>query len=292
VIRVLAVAGLATVQDAGRPGRMHEGVPPGGALVPELLTMANAAAENAAGEAGIEVFGAITLTSDGPLLVAADGEAGRWLRAGEPWRVATAGARVRCIAVRGGVDVPAVLGGRGTLLAAAFGGHEGRPLRRGDALPVGEGPRRPPGGEVTAPLDPRAPIHLVPGPDVERFAPEALDLLLSSPFEIAPQSDRVGLRLRGAALPRTVDDAAVSGPMVRGAIQVPAGGEPIVLGPDHPTTGGYPVVATVIRADVGRVMARPLGATVRFSLERHGDGPGGIHAWWGLSPPKKRRNSR
>ena len=286
MIRVVAVTGLATVQDAGRPGRMHEGVPPGGALVAEHLAMANAAADNAPGAPGIEVFGAITLASDEPLLVAADGDAGRWLRAGEPWLVATAGARVRYAAIRGGVDAPLVLGGRGTLLVAGFGGHEGRPLRRGDvlrasgALPGGPPPTGPKagGGPAIGPLDLQASIRVLPGPDVERFAPEAFALLLSEPFEVAAQSDRVGVRLRGAALPRTGDDAAVSAPMVRGAIQVPAAGEPIVLGPDHPTTGGYPVIATVIRADVGTLMARPLGATVRFSLERHGGGPVGIHA--------------
>lgn len=275
MIRVVAVAGLATVQDAGRAGRMHQGLPPGGALVAEHLARANAAANNAPGEAGIEVFGAITLASDEPLLVAADGEAGRWLRAGEPWSIATAGTRVRYVAIRGGIDVPLVLGGRGTLLAARLGGHEGRSLRRGDLLPAGGAAL---GGESTGPpLDLQAPIRILPGPDAERFAPDALSLLLSAPFEIAAQSDRVGVRLRGAVLPRVDDDAAVSAPMVRGAIQVPAAGEPIVLGPDHPTTGGYPVIATVVRADVGALMARPLGASVRFSLERHGNDRGGIH---------------
>jgi allophanate hydrolase subunit 2 len=264
---------------------MHEGVPPGGALVAEHLAMANAAADNAPGEAGIEVFGAITLAADEPLLVGADGDAGRWLRAGEPWSVATAGARVRYAAIRGGVDAPLVLGGRGTLLAAGFGGHEGRPLRRGDVLrasgapPRGSAPTGPRAGREPAigRLDLQAPIRVLPGPDGERFALEALALLLSEPFEVTAQSDRVGVRLRGARLARTDDDSAVSAPMVRGAIQVPVAGEPIVLGPDHPTTGGYPVIATVVRDDVGALMARPLGATVRFSLERHEGGPAGIH---------------
>ena len=276
MIRIVAVAGLATVQDAGRPGRMHEGVPPGGALVTEQLAKANGGANNAPGEAGIEVFGTITLVASEPLLVAADGEVGRLLKAGELWTITSAGARVRYVAVRGGIDVPCVLGGRGTLLAAHLGGHEGRSLRRGDVLHVGGA--HPEGGPATEPLDLRGPIRVLPGPDDERFPPEALALLLSTPFEVAPQSDRVGVRLRGAVLPRIGDDAAVSAPMVRGAIQVPAAGAPIVLGPDHPTTGGYPVIATVVRADVGALMARPLGATVRFSLERHGGDPAGIHA--------------
>lgn len=300
MIRVIAVTGLATVQDAGRPGRMHEGIPPGGALVAELLAVANAAADNPPGEAGIEVFGAITLVADEPLRVAADGARPRWLGGGEPWTVTTAGARVRYIAVRGGIGVAPVLGGRGTLLAGGFGGHEGRPLRPGDALPIatrkqandfpagaGGGPDPEPGR-----FDPAAPIRVVPGPDLERFAPEALALLLASPFEVAAQSDRVGMRLRGVALPRAGDDAALSGPMVLGAIQVPSAGEPIVLGPDHPTMGGYPVVATVVRADVGALMARAIGASVRFSLGRDGVGRGGINPPRGVRSPTKTKESK
>jgi biotin-dependent carboxylase-like uncharacterized protein len=283
MIRVLAVTGLATVQDAGRPGRMHEGVPPGGALVVEHLALANAAVDNAPGEAGIEVFGAITLASDEPVLVAEGGGHAPRPLTGEAWSVASVGARVAYVAVRGGIDVSSVLGGRGTLLSGGFGGHEGRPLRRGDALRVGQAAPRSGGASIAAAraaalraLDLRAAIRVVPGPDSERFAPGALDVLLASPFEVAAQSDRVGVRLRGPALQRTGDDAAVSGPMVRGAIQVPSAGEPIVLGPDHPTTGGYPVVATVVRADFGALMGRPPGAVVRFALERHRESPGGI----------------
>ena len=276
MIRVVTVIGLATVQDAGRPGRMHEGIPPGGALVPERLAIANAAAHNDPEEAGVEVFGTITFAAVQPVFVAADGSGGRWLAAGEAWSVATAGARVRYVAVRGGVDVPVVLGGRGTLLAGGFGGHEGRPLRRGDTLRAGEAPAV--GLRVVAAGEGSLgdAIRIVPGPDIERFAPEALGILLGSPFAIAPESDRVGVRLRGPTLPRAGHDSGLSAPMVRGAVQVPPAGEPIVLGPDHPTTGGYPVLATVTRADVGALLARPVGATVRFSLARHASGAVGI----------------
>ncbi len=286
MIRVVTVTGLATVQDAGRPGRMHEGIPPGGALVPERLAIANAAAHNDPEEAGVEVFGTITFAAVQPVFVAADGSGGRWLAAGEAWSVATAGARVRYVAIRGGVDVPVVLGGRGTLLAGGFGGHEGRPLRRGDTLraggaAVGVRVRGAPahgaqGQRETERRSVSDPIRIVPGPDIERFAPEALGILLGSPFEIAPESDRVGVRLRGPTLPRAGHDSGLSAPMVRGAVQVPLAGDAIVLGPDHPTTGGYPVLATVTRADLGALLARPLGATLRFSLARHAGGAVGI----------------
>ena len=102
MIEVLAVAGLATVQDAGRPGRMHMGIPPGGALVPELLAAANAAVHNAPGEAGIEVFGTITLAAHAPVRVATGGTDGQWLQAGAVLSLGTAGARVRYVAGYGG----------------------------------------------------------------------------------------------------------------------------------------------------------------------------------------------
>jgi biotin-dependent carboxylase-like uncharacterized protein len=263
-IEVLQVAGLATVQDAGRPGRMHEGVPPGGALVPELLATANLAAGNAPGNPALELFGSIVLAvpvTAPPLLVAVDGEPAHRLRPGDRWSVTSRGARVRYLAVHGAFDVPVVLGGRGTFLLGAFGGHEGRALRKGDSLLVGSVPLAPPSIPPFPPFDPAAAIHVIPGPDLERFA---LDALLGSSFEVSPKSDRVGVRLHGAALPRAGGDGAVSGPMVLGAIQVPGSGEPIVLGPDHPTTGGYPVIATVARRDLGALMARPIGASVRF----------------------------
>ncbi|MGD0525575.1 MAG: allophanate hydrolase subunit 2 family protein [Polyangiaceae bacterium] len=264
MITVVAVTGLATVQDAGRPGHMHEGVPPGGPLVPELLARANAAVGNEALTAGLELFGAVTLVGPPGTVVACDDGAAVTLEVGASWRADCAGRRVRYVAVRGGVDVPRVLGGRGTLLGAAVGGLEGRALRSGDPLRVGEaapGSRR-----VVAPAAPDldAPIRVVPGPDLDRLTPEALRVLLGSEFRVDPASDRVGIRLAGPLLGRMAADTGASSPMVRGAIQVPPSGAPIVLGPDHPTTGGYPVLAVVARSSLGSLGARPIGAAVRF----------------------------
>jgi allophanate hydrolase subunit 2 len=268
----LRAVGLSTVQDEGRPGRMHEGVPPGGALVPEWLARANAAVDNAHGEAGIEVLGAATFSARGRVEVAADDGGRRVLEDGEAIAVECGRARVRYLAVRGGLDVPRVLGGRGTLLAAKLGGHEGRALRRGDVLAVGAAP---PTAAVSAravsldlpAFDLEAPIRVVRGPDADA-AP--FDRLLSSLLTIDPRSDRVGVRLAGFAPsaahePRAAD---VSSPMVRGAVQLPPDGVPIVLGPDHPTTGGYPVVAIVLRGDQGRIAALPIGHRVRLVADR------------------------
>lgn len=259
------MAGLAWVQDGGRPGRMHEGVPAGGALVPELLARANAAVGNPGGYAALEVFGAITLGARGaPILVASEDGVPRELVAGREWRLEGAGRRVRYAAVRGGIAVPEVLGGRGTLLVARLGGQEGRPLRKGDVLSVGGPPRQASGHGPPAP-DPGAPIGVVPGPDSTRFLPGALETLIASEYRVSAGSDRVGVRLAGPALPRADEDDGVSEPMVRGAIQVPASGQPVVLGPDHPTMGGYPVIATVVSSSFGSLMMRAPGSVVRFA---------------------------
>jgi biotin-dependent carboxylase-like uncharacterized protein len=263
---VVAVAGVATIQDGGRPGYMHQGVPHGGALVPELLARANAAVGNAHGDAGVEVIGTLTLRACAAIRVSADDGAAVQLDEGAVWTVASRGARVAYAASRGGFAAPVVVGGRGTLLAAAFGGHEGRALRKGDMLAMDERPAVVSVAPPAAPVwDASAPIRVVAGPDRERFGPTAFDELVASEFRVSPRSDRIGVRLVGPALDRVGDDSGVSAPMVRGAIQVPGSGEPIVLGPDHPTMGGYPVVATVVRADLGRLMARPVGAPVRFA---------------------------
>ena len=287
-LEIVAVAGLSTVQDLGRPGHMHEGVPPGGALVPELLSWANEAAGNAASAAAIEVIGGISLVAGAAARVSVDGEPARDLAAGERIDVPRHPARrVRYVALGGGVDVPPVLGSRSTLLVAALGGHEGRALRRGDRLFTGES-RGAGAGTVEGALDLAldAPIAVVPGPDLARFGDAALAALLGGAFTVSPASDRTGTRLEGPTLHHAAraggrDDAtrSVSMPMVAGAIEVPASGAPIVLGPDHPTTGGYPVIATIVRADLGRFAARKIGAEVRFTAAAPRDP--------GLSCPRK-----
>ena len=157
------------------------------------------------------------------------------------------------------------LGGRGTLLGAGFGGHEGRALRRGDVLSPGNAPVRerplPPGPDLAAPL------RVVPGPDLDRFETQALDLLLSTAYVVDAHSDRTGIRLAGPPISRVDGDSGVSAPMVRGAVQIPPSGCPVVLGPDHPTTGGYPVLATVTRTSLGVLGALPVGAVVRFERD-------------------------
>lgn len=261
---VARALGLVTVQDLGRPGRMHEAVPPGGALVADRLIAANRAARNPDDAPALEVLGQLTIRADQPIAVATDTAGLSELAAGGELVVASEPRRVAYVAVRGGIAAPLVLGGRGALLCAGLGGL----VRAGQAFELAGL------AEVAAPRTRRAtadfgmrgepPVRLVAGPDPTSFLPGALELLLASEYRILPSSNRVGTRLDGPALPRS-DAPEVSRPMVLGAIEVPRDGKPIVLGPEHPTTGGYPIVAVVARADLGRLFSIRLGGTVRFT---------------------------
>lgn len=259
-LTIVRALGLVTVQDLGRSGRMHEAVPPGGALVADRLIAANRAVCNPDDAPALEILGQLTLRAERPLRVATDTLAPRELPAGGELVVASEPRRVTYLAVRGGLAAPLVLGGRGALLCAGLGGLV-RTGQRFDTAGLAEAAAPPLPGAGAAP---DAPIRLIAGPDAASFAPTALDLLLSSEYRILPSSDRVGTRLDGPALPRT-DAPEVSRPMVLGAIEVPRDGKPIVLGPEHPTTGGYPVIAVVARADLGRLFSIRLGGTVRFT---------------------------
>ena len=277
-LEIVATPGPAWVQDAGRPGRAHEGVPPGGALVPAWLAAANRAVGNPPGAAAVECFGPIVVAARGDDLVVGWEGAAAVLPRDHVRTLAPTGA-VAYLAVGGGLDVPIVLGGRGLLVAAGLGGGFGRPLMAGDRLRVG-GVATEAGGALlgvvateaggallgvggAVPFDPDAPLRVVPGPDLDTFAPGALERFVVTEWLLGA-GDRVGVRLLGPSIPRLGGDRAPSAPMVRGAVQVPAGGGPVVLGPDHPTTGGYPVLAVVARADHGALAARARGARVRF----------------------------
>ncbi len=260
-LEVARALGPAIVVDGGRRGHAHEGVPPGGPLVGRAFTRANRAVGNRDGAAALEVHGAIEVRALAPVVVSGGDGRARSLGAGETIAVDTRGsARAAYLAVGGGIDVPEVLGSRGTLLVARLGGLEGRPLRRGDRLAVGDDVAKAREPETLDGHDGR--LELLPGPDVDE---DALALLLREPFRIASASDRTGTRLEGAALPAPpTDPRRRSVPMVFGAIERTPSGF-IVLGPDHPTTGGYPVVAVLRTRSMSAFFARPIGTEVRFT---------------------------
>jgi allophanate hydrolase subunit 2 len=258
-IAVARAVGLVTVQDLGRPGRMHEAVPPGGALVTQRLIAANRGVHNPDNAPAFEVLGQLVIRAEAPVQVATDTTAARTLAVGDELTIASEPRRVAYLAIRGGLAAPLVLGGRGALLCAGLGGL----VRTGQRFASAElASIRPP---AARPERPAGPIRLVAGPDPSYFEPQALALLTSSDYRILPSSDRVGTRLDGPALPRTAA-AEVSRPMVLGAIEVPRDGKPIVLGPEHPTTGGYPIVAVVARDDLAALFSIRLGGSVRFTL--------------------------
>ena len=282
-----------TVEDLGRRSVARFGVPPGGAFDALALRAANRLVGNPDDAAGLEMtlLGPnLEHAGDEPFALALVGtdvaavrsrrgkkeplpthqafllEPGDVLRLAMPLRSARA-----WLAVSGGIDVPAVLGGRGTCVSGAFGGIEGRLLRAGDTLAVG------PGRSVTSHTiwkDPAsAPtgttvLSLLPGPQIDAFEDNPIERLCDRTWKVAPSSDRVGVRLepvpgeKPAGL-RPPKGIAPEGTTL-GAIQVPPDGTPILLGPDRPVTGGYAKPALVARAHIGRLARLRPGELLRF----------------------------
>lgn len=261
-LEIESVFGPAWVQDLGRPGHMHEGMPWGGALVPQLAMAANAAVGNSVSEPVIEFFGSLAVRS--PCALSQDGAS--IVESSTVTLRPPPGQRVSYLAVAGGLRVPRCMGGYGTFPAAQMGGLEGRALRAADLIPLGP---QPPGvegarGQLAAPSW-EAEIPVYPGPDIGLFPQADWGALINTPWRLKDPSDRTGTRLGGPLLrPKTRPDS-LSTPMVMGAVQVPPDGQPIVLGPDHPVTGGYPVLAIVARAALGSLQGRVIGAQVRFT---------------------------
>jgi KipI family sensor histidine kinase inhibitor len=265
-LELTRAAGFAILVDGGRPGRMHDGVPPGGPLVRSLLRRANSLAGNAPNACAVEISGTIEVTARGGSVLIADDTHGAVMLAESERHVVSTGGRTRAayLALAGGVDAPLVLGGRGTLLSAGIGGL----LRKGGRLVPSAGPADMAASraqERPAPSD--EPIALMLGPDAADFSTETL---ATGEFRIAAASDRTGTRLEGptpSALEASGQSMARrSTPMVMGAIELTPSGL-IVLGPDHPTTGGYPVIAVVRSTSLDRLFSRPLGASVRFAID-------------------------
>ncbi|HYN43264.1 MAG TPA: biotin-dependent carboxyltransferase family protein [Thermoanaerobaculia bacterium] len=284
MIRVLSPGLLTTVQDLGRPGLGALGVPTGGAADAHALRLGNLLLGNDEGAAALEatlvgptlVFEeeSLVLVSGAPFAATLDGEdvapwsairvpAGARLVLGR----AVSGARAY-ICVRGGIDVPRILGSRSTDVATGFGGHKGRALKAGDLLSVGDAPLAPRGRRVDAAsarwTGPRRILRVTPGPQQHWFSPEALASFLSRPFRVSASSSRTGVRLEGEPLVAP-DRSLVTEGVVAGAVQVPAGGLPIVLLVEHPSTGGYPKIASVISADLSALAQLRPGDEVRFA---------------------------
>ncbi|MCW2813241.1 MAG: allophanate hydrolase [Nocardioides sp.] len=276
---VLDAPGLVTVQDDGRTGLAHLGVPRAGPLDRPAAALACRLVGDPAGTAVLEVtLGGVVLRADAGRWVAVTGApcavevAGRarghgraeWVPAGAELRLGPATRGVRSyLAVAGGWDVEPVLGSRSTDTLAWVGPPR---VTTGSRLPVGE-----PGGPPAAldvPVGERGgPVRLRvdPGPRLDRFAPGTLDRLCRTSYAVGEASDRVGLRLSGEPLERVDHGELPSEGMVLGAVQVPPDGRPVVLLADHPATGGYPVVAVVRADDLDAVAQLRPGDPVGFT---------------------------
>ncbi|MCX9190779.1 allophanate hydrolase [Carbonactinospora thermoautotrophica] len=282
MLTVLDPGPLTTVQDGGRIGYAHLGVSPSGALDLPALALANRLVANPENAAGLETtLGGVTLRAERHLTLAVTGAtADVWigdravgrnaplhLAPGEILRVGPATAGVRnYIAVRGGIDVPPVLGSRSTDLLSGLGPP---PLRAGDRLPVGTAVTGWPCVDL-APCqecaDGPVRLRLRLGPAEDWLTPDAITTLTSVPFTLTPASNRVAARLDGPVLAWKRDQQPLSEGLVTGSVQVPPAGHPLVFLADHPTTGGYPHVGVVHPDDLPTLaQARP-GAIVQFQL--------------------------
>ena len=297
VVDVLSPGLQTTVQDQGRWGHQAVGVPVAGPMDPFSHRLANALAGNHRGAATLEV------TLVGPALqfqdqrvvavvgaefdlfiddIPAPFEQALAVRAGAVLRFGPRrrGARAY-VAVAGGFDVPAVLGSRATHVSTHTGGWQGRALVRGDQLPLGGA--RAGAVRVRSVLSVRSVwssdpttrrglnthshiIRVLAGPQADRFRPEALDALVSAPYHVSVDSDRMGYRLTGPLLRHAVSADIISDATPHGVLQVPGSGQPLLLMADRPTTGGYPKLATVISADIGVAGQAAPGDSLHFRI--------------------------
>jgi biotin-dependent carboxylase-like uncharacterized protein len=289
MIEVVRAGGLTTVQDRGRPGWAHLGVPRAGAVDQPALALANRLVGNPPGAAVLEItltgcslrfrYRATIALTGAPATMHLLGRPLGFLTpvvvpAGGQLRVGPAQHGVRSyLAVAGGIAVPPVLGSRSTDTLAGIGPpvlRDGAILLVGDG--DGDGPANGPVADVvgwSAPSDPvRLTVRL--GPRADWFPDEAIRRLLGTGYAVSPLSNRIGVRLTGATLPRAVPGELPSEGLVLGAVQVPADGQPLIFLADHPTTGGYPVIGVV--DDVTTLaQARP-GTTVEFHGPQRGSG--------------------
>ncbi len=275
-LEVREVAVSALVQDRGRPGWAHLGVPRSGALDRPAAALANRLVGNDADDACLEVvLGGLALTSDDACWVAVtgaqcpvevDGRAADFgeavrLRAGAHLRLGRPSSGLRTyLAVSGGITVEPVLGSRSTDVLGRVGPS---PVEAGHRLPVGRASGVP--GPADTPRPPVAgPLRVSPGPRADRVDGDVLELLSRTSYVVSPDSDRIGLRLLGDPLPLAHTDELPSEGMVLGAVQVPPDGRPVVFLADHPTTGGYPVVAVVEGDDLWQCAQLRPGERVEF----------------------------
>ncbi|MCU1518295.1 MAG: urea amidolyase, partial [Pseudarthrobacter sp.] len=297
-LRVIRSMPLTLIQDLGRPGHSAIGVTRSGALDQGSLRRANRLVGNAPEAAALEIVdGGLTVEAVGDQVVAVAGApaglhvlSGTTSRTpplaapfalldGDVLKMGPAAAGVRSyLAVRGGIEVPGVLGSRSSDTLSALGPA---PLTAGQLVRVGPEPRQAVGTPESQPGFPDGqPVELeiTPGPREDWFTPGALDSLCSQAWTVSNDSNRIGLRLTGTALERSRLGELPSEGTIRGVIQVPPSGQPVVFLADHPVTGGYPVIAVVTHTDLDKAAQVPPGGTIRFRLAPSPKKDSSLHA--------------
>ena len=299
MLKVLAPGVLTTVQDRGRFGFAKYGVGPSGAMDQRALRITNLLLGNDDGAAALEVTaGGLRLEFMDRAVIAAGGADVEIAISGvevPAWRAVHVqkGAVLELgsirwgwrtyVAVAGGVDVPVIMGSRSTHARSGFGGLDGRALRAGDILRIGRTGRPEEymhvdgaGGPVPFALSDRFlddparlynmdRVRIVRGPHWDMLDDNDAAALVSATFHVSERSDRMGYRLSGRSLGSVRGTELISTAVTTGTMQVPPGGEPILLLADRQTTGGYPMVAHVITADLGAVGQIRPGDEIRFT---------------------------
>jgi KipI family sensor histidine kinase inhibitor len=277
-----------TVQDGGRYGYLRYGLPPGGAMDRAAFRRANALLGNDPDAAVLECTGTMPVlefSQDAVIsVVYADRETVLAIKAGESVRFEPIGNGYRAyIAFEGGLDVPEVMGSCSTYVPAKLGGYEGRVLRAGDVIGLGDGagrmpaiqpcvPRRGVGEGLDLASASEAHIRVIPGPEADWFDCGGLNTFLTEAFTVSSKSDRAGIRLEGSPLSFRSEEQMVSSGIAMGTIQVPPSGLPIIMMADHPTTGGYPRIGNVVEEDLSRLAQMKPGDVLRFAEQLMSDG--------------------
>ncbi len=287
-LEILSAGPMLTAQDAGRFGLRHMGVSPAGPIDRAAMALANALVGNDPAAAALEFAGpAGSFRCTRPVRFAVSGADcpiridKRVVHAGESHRLNPGetltiglpeGATWAYLALSGGIAIDPVLGSRATHLRSGLGGVEGRALRAGDRLPLGQdlpdAPCLRPASRLSGahPFAESGPIRLILGPQDSSFAPDVIARLTEGTFTITAQRDRMGMVLGGTTLPAASGHDIVSDGTVPGSVQVPGSGMPLVLLAESQTTGGYPKIATVASVDLARLAQQPVGAEIRFAV--------------------------
>ena len=286
-LEVITPGLMTSVQDRGRFGFQALGISVSGALDPDGFDLGNALAGNEAGTGALEIrmLGpTLEVTAESVTVALAGTGAGIEVmsperemisacrsvtfRKGQVFRIGAIGDSAVCyLAVHGGFDLPDVYGSQSTCMSAGFGGFHGRILEKGDCLPLRKAAaesvsqrilRRPPEPD-SSPV-----IRVIAGPQDDYFSAAGIETFFGTGYTVSQAVNRMGMRLEGAAVAHEKGFNIASDGIVRGAIQVPGNGLPIILMADCQTTGGYPKIATVISTDMPKLGRMMPGADIRF----------------------------